>query len=223
MPALDSSGADEYLIDLAYRRGGLATLRGLPSAKEPMPAGQPGRFARLKEVAGQYAIANVTAVSLQTRNKNFGILFFLHREREVFGPSQLRLLTGLANQIAMTLENHVAIQETQRKTREYELLTQMGQVVSSRLNSDEVLLAIHKEIGLLVDTDTFYVAFLQGDDLRFELEVEQGEVLPKRTRKAANGLSEYVIRTGQPLLVKSGMEEARARIGATHIPGRPAQ
>ncbi|HMK29120.1 MAG TPA: diguanylate cyclase, partial [Terriglobales bacterium] len=223
MPALDASEADEYLIDLAYRRGGLVTVRGLPSAKEPMPAGQPGRFARLKEIAGQYGIANVTAVSLQTREKNFGVLLFLHRQRDMFGPSQLRLLTGLSTQIAMTLENHVAIQETQRKTREYELLTQMGQVISSRLNSDEVLLAIHKEIGLLVDTDTFYVAFLQGEDLRFELEVEQGEVLPKRMRKTANGLSEYVIRAGQPLLVKSGMEEVRARIGATHVPGRPAQ
>ena len=41
-----------------------------------------------------------------------------------------------------------------------------------------MLLAIHREIGLLVDTHTFYIAFLRDDELRFELEVIEGEVHP---------------------------------------------
>ena len=130
---------------------------------------------------------------------------------------------GLAMQIGMTLENHVAIQETQRRTREYELMTQMGQVISSHLDADEVLLAIHREIGLLVDTHTFYIAFADGDELRFELEVIEGEVLPKRSRKLAMGLSEHVIRTGQPLLIPANLEDVRLKIGATFVPERAAK
>ena len=41
-------------------------------------------------------------------------------------------------------------------------------MVSSRLDSDEVLRTVHKELGLLFDTGAFYVAFLEGDEIRFE-------------------------------------------------------
>ena len=220
---MESQEITDYLIDMAYRRGGIATFRNIAGMSEPLPAGPTGRFDRLKQFLRQHDIRSITAVSLQTRDKNFGILLFPHSSRSAFGPSQIRLLIGLAMQIGMTLENFVAIQETQRRTREYELMTQMGQVISSHLDADEVLLAIHREIGLLVDTHTFYIAFADGDELRFELEVMEGDVSPKRSRPLSNGLSEHIIRTGQPLLVTSNMEETRQKIGAPFVPGRPAK
>jgi diguanylate cyclase (GGDEF)-like protein len=223
LKALEAQGASEYLIDMAYRRGGIATFRNIAEMVEPLPAGPQGRFAKLQEVLGQHGIRSVTAISLQTRDKNFGVVLFPHPNRTLFGPSQMRLLLGLAMQVGMTLENHISLQETQRRTREYELMTQMGQVISSHLDANEVLLAIHREIGLLVDTHTFYIAFAENDELKFELEVIEGEVQPKRSRKLANGLSEYVIRTAQPLLISSDMEQIRQRIGATFIPGRPSK
>lgn len=223
LKALEAQGASEYLIDMAYRRGGIVTFRNIATMTEPLPAGPQGRFAKLQEVMEQSGIRSLTAISLQTRERNFGVVLFPHPNRALFGPSQIRLLLGLAMQIGMTLENHIALQETQRRTREYELMTQMGQVISSHLEADQVLQAIHREIGLLVDTHTFYIAFADETDLRFELEVIEGEVHPKRSRKLGNGLSEHVIRTGQPLLVTSEMEQMRQRIGATFVPGRPAK
>ena len=223
LKALSAGGASDYLVDMAYRRGGMLTFRNIASMPEPLPAGTQGRFAKLQEVLQQHGIRSITAISLQTRDKNFGVVLFPHPSRASFGPSQMRLLMGLSMQIAMSLENHIALQETHRRTREYELMTQMGQVISSHLDTNEVLLAIHREIGLLVDTHTFYIAFADDDELRFELEVIEGEVRPKRTRKLGNGLSEYVARTGQPLLVASDMEAVRHKIGATFVPGRPAK
>jgi diguanylate cyclase (GGDEF)-like protein len=220
---LESSGASDYLIDMAYRRGGIVTFRHIATMAEPLPAGPQGLFVKLQEVMGKNDIHSLTAISLQTRDRNFGVVLFPHPNRSMFGPSQVRLLLGLAMQIGMTLENHIALQETQRRTREYELMTQMGQVISSHLDADQVLQAIHREIGLLVDTHTFYIAFADDSELRFELEVIEGEVQPKRSRKLGNGLSEYVIRTGQPLLVQNDMEQIRQRIGATFVPGRPAK
>lgn len=223
LKAMEASGASDYLIDMAYRRGGIVTFRNIATMNEPLPAGPQGRFAKLQEVLGEYGIVSLTAISLQTRDKNFGVVLFPHPKRGMFGPSQIRLLLGLAMQIGMTLENYIAFQETHRRTREYELMTQVGQVISSHLDADEVLLAIHREIGLLVDTHTFYIAFADDDELKFELEVIEGEVQQKRSRKLANGLSEHVIRTGQPLLIASGMEDARQRIAAPFVPGRPAR
>ena len=163
------------------------------------------------------------AVSLQTREHNFGVILFPHAERRMFGSSNLRLLIGLALQIGLTLENYVIMHDAQRRTKEFELLTQIGQAISSRLDQDEILRALQKELGQIFDTSNFYIAFEDGDDIRFELEVVDGQVQAKRSRKANNGLTEYVIRSGQPLLIRSDLEKARERLGVTYIAGKPAK
>src|SRR6185369_1250492 len=136
-------------------------------------------------------------------------ILFPHSARRMFGSSNLRLLIGLALQIGLTLENYVVMHDAQRRTKEFELLTQIGQAISSRLDQDEILRTVQQELGQIFNTGDFYIAFQEGDQIRFELEIERGSVQPKRSRKAANGLTEYIIRTGQPLLIRSDMEKTR--------------
>jgi diguanylate cyclase (GGDEF)-like protein len=218
-----SSGAGEYVSELAYRRGGFVSFRELSELPEPLPAFPGARFEQFRQVLGSERIRNITAVSLQTREHNFGVILFPHAARRVLGSSNLRLLIGLALQIGLTLENYVVMHDTQRRTKEFELLTQIGQAISSRLDQDEVLRAIQKELGQIFDTSDFYIAFQEGDEIRFELEVVNGEVQPKRSRKVGNGLTDYIIRAGQPLLVRADLEKARERLGVTFVPGKPAQ
>src|SRR5260221_12645959 len=164
---------------------------------EPLPGFPGGRFEQFRRAMAADHIRNVTVVSLQTREHNFGVLLFPHAERHLFGASNLRLLIGLALQIGLTLENYVVMHDAQRRTKEFALLTQIGQAISSRLDQDEILRAVQKELGQIFDTNDFYIAFQEGDEIRFELEVEKGEILPKRTRKLGNGLSEFIVRSGQ--------------------------
>ncbi len=215
---VQDQGCGEYLSDVAYRRGGLAAFRNLPLMSEPLLAGAPRRFETCKALLGRYGVDNFVAVSLQTRDNNFGVILLPHDGRKVLGSSQVRMLLGVAMQIGLTLENYVVMYDAKRRTREYELLTEMGKVISSRLDPDEVLRSIHKELGLLIDTETFYVAFLHEDELYFEFECVRGEVRPKRRRKTANAMTEYVIRSGQPMLVRSDMETVRAKLGLTFVP-----
>ncbi|HET8824095.1 MAG TPA: diguanylate cyclase [Terriglobales bacterium] len=221
--ALDLSGAGEYVCELAYRRGGFATFRSIADMQEPLPVFPGGRFEQFRKVMAAQNIRNVTAVSLQTREHNFGVLLFPHAERHLFGASNLRLLIGLALQIGLTLENYVVMHEAQRRTKEYQLLTQIGQAISSRLNQQEVFRTLQKELGQIFDTSNFYLAFQEGDDIVFHLEVEGGKLLPRRKRRVSNGLTEYILRTGQPLLIRSDLERARERLGVTFMPSRPAK
>src|SRR5262249_33915766 len=78
-------------------------------------------------------------------------------------------------------------------------------------------------LGQIFETSNFYIAFQEGDEIRFELEVVDNRVLPKRTRKMENTFTEYVIRTGQPLLIRSELEKTRSRLGVTYIPEQPAK
>ena len=220
---MEKSGAGEYVQELAYRRGGFVTFQNVTEMTEPLPALPGEGFEHFHRILKDSGIRNLTAVSLQTREHNFGVILFPHAERRVFGASNLRLLIGLALQIGLTLENYVVMHGSQRRTKEYALLTQIGQVISSRLDQDEVLRAIQEELGRIFDTSNFFVAFRDGDNLRFELEIQNGVVLPKHSRKMDNGLTEHIIRTGEPLLISSEIDKVRERLGTTFMPSRPSK
>jgi diguanylate cyclase (GGDEF)-like protein len=220
---LQKTQAGDYIAELAYRRGGVVTFRGLKELEEPLPALSGGKFDICKQVLLAEGINDLMAVSLQTREHNFGVLLFPHAERRMFGSSNLRLLIGLALQIALTLENYVVMHEAQRRTKEYELLTEIGQVISSHLDQDGVLRTVHVELGQIFDTTSFYIAFQEEDEIRFELEIEDGVALSKRSRKVSNGLTEYIIRTGEPLLIESDLEQIRSKLGVDFVPPRPAR
>jgi diguanylate cyclase (GGDEF)-like protein len=223
LSTLTHTGAGQYICDLAYRQGGLFTAHDLAHMTEPLTLGSSGSFADFKKALTDAEIRNLTAVSLQTREHMFGVILFPHAEREAFGASGPRLMVGLALQLGLTLENYLITHDAHRRTQEYELLTEIGQAISSRLNQDEVLRTIHTELGQIFNTSNFYIAFQEGDEIRFELEVEDGCILPKRSRKLENAFTEYVIRTGQPLLIRSDLEKTRARLGVTYKPKNPAK
>lgn len=218
---LKTGNIGDLLSNLVFRAGGFVVYKRTNAALTGLPPGEEERALRLRRVLEGAGVRSLTAVNLQTRERNFGVLL-VPRALRRFAGSDLQLLLGLATQISLTLDNYVLMNRAQRRTKEYELLTQIGQVVSSHLDPDQVLRAIHEELGRLFDTSTFYVAFLEGDELRYELEVEEGKILPKRSRKVLNGVSELIIRTGQPVLITSEMDAARGRTGAVTV-GRPAK
>jgi diguanylate cyclase (GGDEF)-like protein len=220
---LTHTGAGQYICDLAYRQGGLFTAYDVPQMAEPVTLGSTGSFSDFKRALAEAEIRNLTAVSLQTREHMFGVILFPHAERRAFGASGPRLMVGLALQLGLTLENYLITHDAHRRTQEYELLTEIGQAISSRLDQGEVLRTIHTELGQIFNTNNFYIAFQEGDEIRFELEVEDGRILPKRSRKLENAFTEYVIRSGQPLLIRSDLEKTRARLGVTSKPEKPAK
>ena len=223
LESLERSGAGDYISQLAYRHSGIFTVQDLEHMTEPLPVGHPGTFAEFKRILTEAQVRNLTAVNLQTREHNFGVILFPHAERRAFGSSGPRLMVGLALQLGLTLENYVVTHEAHRRTKEYELLTDIGKAISSRLNQDEILRTIQVELGQIFDTSHFYIAFQEGDEVRFDLEIRDNRLLPKRTREMRNAFTEYVIRTGEPLLIRSDLEAARKKLGISHVPKRPAK
>ena len=139
---------------------------------EPLPVASMGTFAEFKKILTEAEVRNLTAVSLQTREHNFGVILFPHAERRAFGSSGPRLMVGLALQLGLTLENYVVSHDAHRRTKEYELLTEIGKAISSRLDQDEILRTIQVELGQIFDTSHFYIAFQEAEQIRFELEVQ---------------------------------------------------
>jgi diguanylate cyclase (GGDEF)-like protein len=216
-------GAGAYICELTSRHRGFINFPDLSVTSEPLPALPGGGYLLFREMLHDEGVRALTAISVQTREHSFGVLLFPHTSARLFASSHVRLAIGMALQIGLTMESYVAAHEAHRRTKEYKLLTQIGQAVSSRLDQDEILRAVQKELGQLFDTSNFYVAFHDGDEIRFELEVENGQVLPKRSREMERGLTEHIIRTGQPLLIRSELEKVRETLAVTFVPPKPAK
>ena len=214
---LDASGAGEYVCELAYRRGGFVTFRNVLEMAEPLPAFPGGRFEQFRQALAGENIRNLTAVSLQTREHNFGVVLFPHAERRLFGASNLRLLIGLALQIGLTLENYVVMHDAQRRTKEYQLLTQIGQAISSRLESAGSAAHGAERTG----ADFRHIEFLRRFpgrrlDCASSWKWKTDSCCREGTRKVDNGLTEYILRTGQPLLIRSDLEQRTRAAGRNH-------
>ncbi|HEU5404313.1 MAG TPA: GAF domain-containing protein, partial [Terriglobales bacterium] len=208
---LEQAGITEPICKAAYRRGGLAIVRDVAAT------GGPEWTEIVRGLFLQQGIQALTAVSLQARNHHLGALLLPHDPGSAFSPSQLRTLLALNMQIGLTLDNYVLMWESHRRTEEYELLTHIGQAISSRLDPDEVLRAIHKELGRLFDTDNFFVAFEEGDTLRVDFETVKGIIQPRHRRKFGEGLVDHVIRTGEPLLIQAGVDRTAQELRVSKL------
>jgi len=89
-----SAGAGDYLAELAYRRGGVVTFHRLEELEEPLRGISARTIRGFKETLLSEGVRDLMAVSLQTREHNFGVILFSPCERRMFGSSNLRLLIG---------------------------------------------------------------------------------------------------------------------------------
>src|SRR3989454_8295603 len=86
---MEKSGAGEYICELAYRRGGFVTFRGLPEMPEPLPAFPGGGVEQFRQTLAGENIRHITPLSLQTREHNFRAILVSHSEPGMFGSSKL--------------------------------------------------------------------------------------------------------------------------------------
>jgi PAS domain S-box-containing protein len=111
----------------------------------------------------------------------------------------------------------------ERRVRELGSLQAVGQVLSASLNLDTILAEVHTQVAALMPAENFYVALYDPgtDEVAFPLAFEDGKVAQWRSRRAGKGLSEHILRTGKPMLVRRDVNAALAEIGIESI-GRTA-
>jgi diguanylate cyclase (GGDEF)-like protein len=214
---LQEGDLDDYLVNQVARLGGLIRFRNLPNDAEwaPLEKREPG-FLRFRKLALQQGLNSVVAISLQARERVFGVLLLGTYENRWFTPAELRLLLALGHQIGMSVENSFLIQQTSRRTEELHVLNEIGRALSSTLDTGALFEKIYSEMKRLFDAANFYIAFYDNarDEIQFALEVVDGKRLPKRTRPAGNHLTEYMIRSRQPVLIRENFADEARKLGA---------
>jgi K+-sensing histidine kinase KdpD len=96
------------------------------------------------------------------------------------------------------------LRQTWRRSEELRVLNEVGRALSSMLDTDELFEKIFTEIQRLFGSSSFYVALTDATDnqIHVELEVVDSVRLPKRVRPLGNHLTECILRTQEPVLIR---------------------
>ncbi len=103
-------------------------------------------------------------------------------------------------------------------------VSNVGKTISLRFTKDELLDVIFRACRDAVDVSLFSIALYdeKTNELACELDIREGEVLPKFRVPLGQGLNSWVVRNGRTLNLKSTDDEARFGIVA-YDDGKPTQ
>ena len=209
-------GLDDHLVDMVSRLGGLVVFRDLGRDASWTALEGEEAFRRFRQLAISQHLGTVVGISLQAKEQAFGVLFLGTPDSRRFTAAELRLLLALGHQIGMSVENSYLVQQTARRTQELHMLNEIGRALSSTLDPDTLFETILNEMKRLFDVNYFFVSLhdVPRNEIRVEIEVRDGVVLPKRSRPfGGNNVTEYLMRTRQPVLIRENYIEEIRKLG----------
>jgi len=212
---IQENDLDKYIVKLVARLGGIVVLRDLWRDSLWEALDKEESFRHLRQLLLGQELRTVVGISLQAKERVFGVLLLGTPDNRSFTPAERRLLLALGHQIGVAVENSYLIQQTSRRSEELHILNEIGRALSSTLEPDILFERIYSEMRRLLDVNSFFIAFCdrKPEQVRFEIEVIEGERRPKRARPIGNHLVEYLVRTRQPLLIRDHFEEETKRMG----------
>jgi len=213
--AAQENGLDDRMVELVSRLGGLAVFRDLGRDASWSALEREDAFRRFRQLALQHGLRSVIGISLQTKTNAFGLLLLSTPDTRRFTPPELRLLLALGHQIGMAVENSYLVKQTARRTEELRVLNEIGRALSSTLDTETLFEKIYSEMKRLLNVENFFIAVYDEPrgEMRYEIEIVNGERVPKHTRPAGNHLSEYMLRTCQPILIREDYIAEVRRLG----------
>src|SRR5208337_1886816 len=209
-----TEGLDDYLVGMVSRLGGLLGFRDLRDDNlSALEKDEPLR--RFRQLALQHGLRSAVVISLQAKEQAYGMLLLGTPDNRRFTPAELRLLLALGHQIGVAVENSYLIQQTSRRSEELHVLNEIGRALSSTLNKEDLLRKLWEELHRLFDVENLYLATFDParDQIQFDLELMKGVRMPKRSRPAGNHLTEYILRTRQPVLIRDNFVSEIRKLG----------
>ncbi len=127
------------------------------------------------------------------------------------------LLSSLALAGASLIMRRMALtgRRLEQRVTELNTLGALSQALAASLQIEDLLDALHTQLPKIMPVGGLYVALWhpENDEVSFPLAVEKGQELQWSKRKHGNGLSEYVIRTRQPVLLADNVKARAAQLG----------
>ncbi|HEY3311235.1 MAG TPA: GAF domain-containing protein [Anaerolineales bacterium] len=125
-----------------------------------------------------------------------------------FSQADVDLLSVFANQAATAIENARLFRDRERRITELSILDEISRSLSSTLNLAELLETVYQQVDRIFDATNFYIATYQEGDTEWvaAFQMDQGERQPVVRHELGLGLTGYILRNRQPVLLHSSEE-----------------
>jgi signal transduction histidine kinase/DNA-binding response OmpR family regulator len=166
------------------------------------------------------------AVPLETSERVIGVLHVESSDTDAFGLSDIRLVSTLAAQAAVAIENarlyeqaqqeiaerKRAEEEVKRRNRELAALNKTGWAITSSLDLDEVLTVAMAEARTTLDAEAASVLLYESPthELVFAASASpESEILVGTRMPASDGIAGWALEKAQPVLVRDVQCDSR--------------
>ncbi|MBN2146500.1 MAG: GAF domain-containing protein [Anaerolineales bacterium] len=173
----------------------------------------------------------VLAIPLKIENRVIGVLNVADIQfREPFSEQQVQLITLFANQAAVAIHNAQLLEALrrelavrQRAEKVQAALYRISEATQTAQDLSQLFGLIHATIKELMPARNFYIALYDSsaDLITFPYYTDEFDPPPPPTRPA-RGLTEYVLRSGQPLLATPEVYQQLLDSGEVESVGAPS-
>jgi GAF domain-containing protein/CheY-like chemotaxis protein len=129
--------------------------------------------------------------------------------------NDIKLLSAVGQQIGVAIENANLFEQTQKQASELTIMNEMSSILSTQLEVNEIVDTVYQYASRLIDCSHFFIAFYHNreNDVSFSLVIEHGENISTPPRKVHKRLAQYVIKSGEPLLIQGDADELIQNLG----------
>jgi diguanylate cyclase (GGDEF)-like protein/putative nucleotidyltransferase with HDIG domain len=180
-------------------------------------------FQEFRSVFASERLLTLLVVSLQTKERSYGVLIVGSRQLRTFHPGELRLMLAIGNQVSVALENRLLQKAAERHHEELRILHHIGDVLGSVIDPKTQVQLMQRELKGWLGPVNFFLALQETSGGPLEaLEAPENGDAPDDTKAklVVDGLSEHVLRTQAPLMIARGFLDAARQMGITSIDPR---
>jgi PAS domain S-box-containing protein len=159
------------------------------------------------------------AAGIRVGGELLGYLYIAYTEDQPFLDEESAFIGGVVGRVASYIESLRAYQQVQRRTVELSVLNEMGRSLTSLRDVEGIAEVIYQYTGRLMEAETFFVALVDEANqvITFPILVDVGKRINLPPQQLAGGLTEYIIRTKQPLLISEHVLEQMEALGVENI------
>lgn len=159
------------------------------------------------------------ALPLVSRGEVIGAITIQSATRRAFSEEDVAALQTMADQLATAISNARLFQDAQMHAQELSILNEMSRTLPLVLDIEQIMMNTYHYTSRLMDTTNFYIALYdaQNDQVSFPFYAEGERIGKARSRQAGNGMTEYVLRSRQPLLLARDVDKHLQSLGIESV------
>lgn len=172
---------------------------------------------------GQRSAAWMGTPLIAADNEVIGALSVHSYTAHRFGADEFTFLQAVAHQVAISLQNARLFADRERRLHDVNVVNQLAQTLAAPIGLQELAEVLYSQISDSLQSNSVFLAVYdrQNDLVEFPLVVERYRRHKVEPQRGARGVTEYMLRTRQPLLLNDDIPTQLAALSIQTIGDMP--